>query len=93
MPTVNGSALTLGDFDAVVTASDNSTQQVALADAGNGTFEAKFPFLSPGDYSLTFTGPSGVTFTMSPTVPATDHVASGQTTKAAFTVTAVQVSP
>ncbi|HEV2180094.1 MAG TPA: DUF4382 domain-containing protein [Gemmatimonadaceae bacterium] len=93
MPTVNGSVLTLADFDAVLTASDNSTHQVALADAGNGTFEATFPFLAPGDYSLDFTAPSGVTFTMNPTVPATEHVASGETTKAAFTVTAVQVKP
>jgi len=93
MPTVNNAPLTLGDFDAVITASDNSTHQVALTDSGNGTFTAAFPFLAPGDYSLTFTAPSGVTFTMNPTVPVTEHVASGQATTAAFTVTAVQVSP
>jgi len=93
MPTVNGTALTLADFSAVLTAGDNSTTQVALTDAGNGTFTAAFPFLAPGDYSLNFTAPSGVTFTMNPTVPVTEHVASGQTTTAAFTVTAVQVSP
>lgn len=91
MPTVNGSPLTLGDFSAVVTASDNSTHQVALTDSGNGTFTAAFPFLPPGDYSLNFTAPSGVTFTTNPTVPATEHVVSGQTTTATFTITAVKV--
>lgn len=89
MPTVNGTALTLGDFNAVVTASDNSTTQVALTDAGNGTFSAAFPFLAPGDYTLNFTAPSGVTFTTNPTVPATVTIVSGQTATSTFTVTAV----
>lgn len=93
LPTLNGTPMTLGDLTAVVTASDNSTHQVALTDGGNGTFTASFPFLAPGDYSLDFTAPSGVTITTNPTVPATEHVASGGTTTAAFTVTAVQVSP
>jgi len=93
MPTVNGTALTLADFSAVLTAGDNSTTQVALTDAGNGTFTAAFPFLAPGDYSLTFTAPTGVTFTTSPTVPATEHIASVQTATSSFTVTAVALSP
>jgi hypothetical protein len=93
MPTVNGSALTLGDFDAVLTASDNSTTQVALTDAGSGTFEAKFPFLAPGTYSLTFTAPTGVTFTTNPVVPAAVTVTSGGDASSSFTVTAVSLSP
>ena len=93
MPMVNGSALTLADFDAVLTASDNSTHQVALTDAGSGTFEAKFPFLAPGSYSLTFTAPAGVTFTTNPAVPATVTVTTGNDATTSFTVTAVSLSP
>ena len=93
MPTVNGSALTLGDFDAVLTASDNSTTQVALTDAGSGTFEAKFPVLAPGTYSLTFTAPTGVTFTTNPVVPAAVTVTSGGDATTSFTVTAVALAP
>jgi hypothetical protein len=62
-------------------------------DAGNGTFTAAFPFLAPGDYSLTFTAPTGVTFTTSPTVPATEHIASGDDPTTTFTVTAVSLGP
>jgi len=93
MPTVNNSPLTLADFTAVLTASDASTQSVALTDAGSGAFHAEFLFLAPGSYSVTFTAPSGVTFTTSPVVPATAAVSSGQTTTAAFTLTAATVTP
>lgn len=93
MPMVNGSALTLGDFTAVVTASDNSTKNVALTDAGSGVFQAQFPFLAPGSYSVSFAAPTGVSFTTTPAVPATATVSSGQTTTSAFTLTAASVTP
>jgi hypothetical protein len=93
MPVVNGVALTLADFTTVVTASDNSTEQVALTDAGNGVFEAHFPFLAPGSYSVTFTTSAGISFTTTPTVPATVSVSSGQSTTAAFALTTATVTP
>jgi hypothetical protein len=93
MPLVNGSALALADFTAVVTASDASTSSVALTDAGNGTFQANFPFLAPGSYSVNFTAPTGVSFTTTPNAPATVSVTSGQSTTAAFTLTAATVTP
>jgi hypothetical protein len=88
MPTVNGAPLTLGDFNAVVTASDASTSSVALTDAGSGTFQAQFPFLPPGSASVTFTAPAGVTFTITPAIPAAVSITSGQPTTASFTLTA-----
>lgn len=93
MPQLNGTALTLGNFTAVLTASDNSTKSVALTDAGNGIFQAQFPFLAPGSYSLTFTVPTGVTFTTNPTVPQTIALTSAQEDTSKFTLTAVSVAP
>lgn len=88
MPLVNGTALTLADFTAVVTASDNTTESLALTDAGSGVFQAQFPFLAPGNYTVSFTAPSGVSFTTSPTIPAAATVTSGGSTTSAFTLTA-----
>jgi len=93
MPTVNGSPLTLGDFTAVVTASDASTSSVALTDAGSGIFQAQFPFLPPGSASVTFTAPAGVTFTTTPAVPATVNIASGQPATLTFTLSTAAASP
>ena len=93
MPMMNGSALTLADFTAVVTASDASTSIVALTDAGNGVFQAQFPFLAPGSYSVNFTAPGGMSFTTTPSVPATVSITSGQSTTSAFTLTAATVTP
>ena len=93
MPMVGNAPLTLEDFTAVVTASDASTSSVLLADDGNGTFQATFPFLAPGNAIVTFTAPSGVTFTTSPVVPATVSVNSGQTTTSTFTLTGAAFTP
>lgn len=93
MPLLNGTALTLGDFTAVLTASDNSTKSVALTDAGNGIFQGQFPFLAPGTYSLTLTAPSKVTFTTTPAVPQSITLQSAQEDTSSFTLTAASVSP
>jgi hypothetical protein len=93
MPMVNGSPLTLADFTAVVTTSDASTSSSALTNAGNGTFQAQFPFLAPGSATVNFTAPAGVTFTMTPTVPASVTITSGQPTTQAFTLTAAAATP
>jgi len=93
MPTVGSAPLTLGDFTAVVTASDASTSSTVLTDAGNGTFQATFPFLPPGNATVTFTAPVGVTFTTNPAVPATVSVNSAQTTTSTFTLTGAALAP
>ena len=93
MPLVNGTPLTLADFSAVVTAPDNSTRLLALVDAGNGVFQAQFPFLAPGSYTVNFAAPTGVSFSTTPGVPATATMSSGAPTTAAFTLTAASVTP
>lgn len=93
MPTINGTPLTLGDFTAVVTASDASTSSVALSDAGGGIFEAQFPFLPSGSTSVNLTAPAGVTFTTTPAIPATVNIASGQPTTVTFTLSAASATP
>jgi hypothetical protein len=93
MPLIGSSELTLADFTAVVMASDASTSSVALTDAGNGTFQAHFPFLPPGDATVSFTAPAGVTFTTTPAVPAIVGVVPGQSTTSTFMLTGAASSP
>ncbi len=81
----------LGDFSAVLTASDNSTTTVSFTDPNStGVFEAQFDFLAPGDYTLSLPLPAGVTaFTTSPAVPLPVTVSAGQQRSAALTLTTV----
>lgn len=82
----------LAQFSAVLTNSAGSSKTLALVAAG-GTYGASFPYLIPGNYTLSFTAPTSVTsFTTSPPTspdPAPISVASGQATTAGFTLTAV----
>jgi uncharacterized protein DUF4382 len=88
LPTVNGQAITLGDFKATLTNTGNSTESVVFTDAnGDGTFEAMFKFLVPGDVSVGITGPQGVTFTTNPSGPTPMSVGSGKAVSTAFTLT------
>jgi hypothetical protein len=94
MPTVGSSPLSLGDFRAVLTAPDATTHQVVLTDANNdGVFEAQFPFLAPGTFTVDFTTPSGVSFTTTPSHPATVTVSTGQDATVSFTLTGATVTP
>lgn len=89
LPTVNGTQATLGDFTAVLTASDGTQKTAAFTDENaDGTYEAAFPTLLPGTYTLDITGPSGVTFTTDPVHPVTITVGSGADVAEAFTITA-----
>ncbi|BDG01407.1 DUF4382 domain-containing protein [Anaeromyxobacter oryzae] len=85
---------TLADFEAVLTpgaGGDGTT--VPLAADASGVYGVTFKYLLPGAYTLTFSGPSGVTFATSPAVPATVTVSSGQVTAAPFLVTSVAAAP
>lgn len=58
---------------------------VALVDPGTGVAGATFQYLAPGDYSVTFQAPTGVSsFITDPAVPATVTVVAGQATAAPF---------
>lgn len=96
LPTVDGAQLTLGDLVAVlsrpaVDAEGNAIsaeETLALTDAdGDGTFEAHFQWLFPGDYALTFEAPERVGYSTQPGTPARVTVVSGQDQTQAFTLT------
>jgi hypothetical protein len=94
LPDVAGSAITLADFNAVLTSSAGGTETQPLADTDlDGTFDATFDFLLPGDYTVTFTGPAGLTFTTDPAGPIAVTAASGATVDASATVTAATPTP
>ena len=86
--TLPGTAV-LSEFSVTLTGSDGIPRTVALDDSdGDGTFEAVYDFLAPGDYDVTIQAPAGVTaFTTTPTLPGTLTVQSGQTAIASFTIT------
>lgn len=78
-PTINGTAVTLGGFTAVLADAVGGTETHALADAnGDGVYEADFRFLVPGSYTLDFRAPSdSVVFTTNPARPMAVTVSSG----------------
>ena len=81
LPTINGTPVTLGQFKATLTKSGGTPTELPLTDADNdGTFEANFQYVAPGDYSVDFVAPTGITsFTTTPAHPATVTVTSGGT--------------
>jgi hypothetical protein len=102
--TVSGgvrASLTLGDgvtlpagvtLDQVTATLNPGGEVLNLADGdGNGSFEATFSYLMPGDYTVTFTPPGTVTtFTTDPASPIAVTVAEGQVATASAVVTAIQ---
>ena len=101
LPTVNGTALTLGSFRATLRstepvadgAAEPAAEEIALTDLnGDGVFEASFKFLVPGNYELSFAGPEGVSFTTNPGVPAAITIGSGTIQTQAFVLTSASVS-
>jgi hypothetical protein len=94
LPTIGGTATTLGGFSAELSNGAGSHETTAFTDAdGDGTYEAAFRFLVPGGYTLDVTGPAGVTFTTNPAHPASVSIASGQASSFGFTVTAASATP
>lgn len=101
LPTVDGTALTLGAFRATLKstepvadgAAEPAAEELALTDAnGDGVFEASFKFLVPGNYEVSFVGPAGVSFTTNPGVPAAVTIGSGTVQTQAFVMTSASIS-
>lgn len=86
--TLPGTAV-LSEFSVTLTGSDGVPRTVPLDDSdGDGTFEAVYSFLAPGDYDVTIQAPAGVTaFATTPALPVTLTVQSGQTATESFTIT------
>lgn len=94
LPTLNGRAVTLGDFRATLKstqldpdgAAAPAAEGLPLTDAnGDGVYEAHFKFLIPGNFEIGFVAP-GVGFTTDPAVPAPVTITSGQDQTKAFTL-------
>lgn len=83
-PQINGTAVTLADFDAVLSTDAGSQEIVDLTDANaDGTYEAQFLYLAPGPYKLDLRAPSdSITFTTDLTRPVAVTVGSSATTQA-----------
>lgn len=93
LPQLNGQNLTLGAFTGTLTPVGGGTPiPVTFTDANNdGIFEAMARGLVPGQYTLTLTGPAGLTTTFTPTLPVTITVGSAQTTTQTITLSSAAV--
>ncbi|WP_375767532.1 DUF4382 domain-containing protein [Archangium gephyra] len=101
LPTLNGTALTLGSFRATLRSTETdpdgasapAAEEIALTDSnGDGVFEASFKFLVPGNYELSFAGPEGVSFTTNPGIPSAITIGSGTDQSRAFVLTSASIS-
>lgn len=78
----------LDGFEAVLTSAGGGSETLPLADAdADGTFDATFDFLLPGNYNVSFQGPEGVSFTTDPAMPVEVTTAAGTTADASATIT------
>jgi Domain of unknown function (DUF4382) len=83
------SGASLAGFQAVLApAAGGDGVTVPFTANAAGSYDASFKYLFPGSYTVTLSGPAGVTFATSPATPMTVEVVSGQATPAAFSVTA-----
>lgn len=90
-PVVDEVATSLADFSASLTpAAGGDPTVIALADAdGDGTFEASFRHVLPGDYDVSIVGPETLEFTTDPASPVVATAAEAGEVEVEFTLTAV----
>lgn len=87
LPVIDTTQVTLGMIAGILDR-DGDPIPVLFTDAdANGTWEATFRFLPPGDYTIDFGVPTGLAFTTDPALPLTLSVTSGQTTVRTVTLT------
>ncbi len=80
--------VTLGMFKATLAPAVGKVDTVTFALSG-ATFQATFPNLVPGTYSLNVLSPAGITPTYSPTLPVSVPLTSGATVTQAISITKV----
>lgn len=87
LPTIGDTQVTMGMINAVLDRNGDLIP-VLLTDAdANGTWEATFRFLPPGDWNVGLGLPDGLAVTTDPALPLTFTVVSGQTVSRALTIT------
>jgi hypothetical protein len=82
LPLVGGNTVTLGAFKAEL---NGQTVDFTDPDA-DGTFAARFRFLTPGAYTLSLVVPTGLTVTTAPVLPMQLQATAGATTTQAITI-------
>jgi hypothetical protein len=92
LPVIGGQVLTLAGFKVEMrsVAAEEGTpgELLPFADAdANGTFDARYTNVLPGQYVLELRGPAGLTFSTSPAFPRTIVVESGTAFTSTFTIT------
>jgi hypothetical protein len=92
LPSIGGQVLTLAGFQAelrsVAAAEGSPGEILSFTDAdANGTFDARYTNVLPGEYVLELRGPAGLTFATSPAFPRTITVESGTPLNSVFTIT------
>jgi len=92
LPLIGGQIVTLAGFKvemrSAAAAAGTPGEFLAFTDAdGNGTFDARFTNVVPGDYVLELRGPAGLTFATSPAFPRSIVVVSGTPLSSTFTIT------
>ncbi|NTX62532.1 DUF4382 domain-containing protein [Myxococcus sp. CA051A] len=91
LPTVEGTAVTLADFHAVLINDAGSRETLPLTDENaDGTFEATFKFLIPGTFQVDVESPASVSISTTPGDPVTVQLASGRDSTQAFVVSGAQ---
>jgi hypothetical protein len=92
LPSINGAAVTLAGFSAVLSDALGGSEVQALTDTdADGVYEADFRFLVPGSYTLDFRAPSdSIVFTTSPARPMAVTVSSGGAATRAATITSAR---
>jgi len=87
LPTLNGTPVTLADFQAQV-----GTVMQPLVDDGAGNFQVSFSALPSGTHDVRLVPPAGVVFTTDLTMPVMVTLAPGDTATVAFIVTSAAAS-
>jgi hypothetical protein len=91
LPSLGSAAVALSAFQVTLTpAAGGDAKTAALTDANaDGTFEASFPYLQPGEYRVGIAGPTGITFQTDQALPLTVTVGTGASATAAFKLSSV----
>jgi hypothetical protein len=94
IPDVDGDEVTLGDFTArLVPDNGGDAREIELTDAdADGTFEAMFKGLVPGEYELEFIVPDGLIVSFDPELPRAVTVVSRQTVTETVTLASAELA-
>lgn len=90
LPVIDDVQLTLGAFGLRMVNAGESEETLAFTDAdGDLVFEAEFKYLIPGEYTVEFVAPEGLTVVTDPVLPLTVEVGSGARVTKEIQITSV----